>query len=77
MRIKEQETRLILHEHNDDDDDDDDDYDDVPIVYILWDPEPPGTLRACPHSKWDNFTIYVYIYIYIYVYIYILKTNSG
>ena len=25
MRIKEQETRLNLHEHNDDDDDDDDD----------------------------------------------------
>ena len=29
MRIKEQETRLTLHEHDDDDDDDDDDdYDD-------------------------------------------------
>jgi hypothetical protein len=25
LRIKEQETRLILHEHDDDDDDDDDD----------------------------------------------------
>ena len=27
MRIKEQETRLIFHEHDDDDDDDDDDQD--------------------------------------------------
>jgi hypothetical protein len=26
LRIKEQETRLILHEHDDDDDDDDDDH---------------------------------------------------
>jgi hypothetical protein len=26
LRIKEQETRLILHEHGDDDDDDDDDF---------------------------------------------------
>ena len=26
MRIKEQETRLTLHEHDDDDDDDDDDF---------------------------------------------------
>ena len=31
MRIKEQETRLILHEHNDDDDDDDDD-DDICLI---------------------------------------------
>jgi hypothetical protein len=28
LRIKEQETHLILHEHNDDNDDDDDDADD-------------------------------------------------
>jgi hypothetical protein len=31
LRIKEQETRLILHEHDDDDDDDDDD-DEILII---------------------------------------------
>ena len=35
MRIKEQEIRLILHEHNDDDDDDDDNDDDKNVVVIV------------------------------------------
>ena len=34
MRIKEQETRLILHEHGGDDDDDDDDGDDDNDKYL-------------------------------------------
>jgi len=35
LRIKEQEIRLILHEHNDDDDDDDDNDDDKNVVVIV------------------------------------------
>ena len=41
MRIKEQETRLNLHEHGDDDDDDDDD-DDVSCF--------PGAAGSCLSS---------------------------
>jgi hypothetical protein len=22
----------------------------------IWEPQPPGTLRACPGLKWDSFT---------------------
>ena len=36
----------------------------------IWEPQPPGTLRACPGLQWDCFTflcIYIYIYIYIYI----------
>jgi len=35
LRIKEQETRLTLHEHDDDDDDDDDDDFDITMCKII------------------------------------------
>ena len=41
MRIKEQETRLNLHEHDDDDDDDDDDDESIFTVHYT---------TSCKHS---------------------------
>ena len=35
MRIKEQETRLNLHEHDDDDDDDDENFNTLLILYHI------------------------------------------
>ena len=33
----------------------------------IWEPQPPGTLWACPGLQWDCFTLYIYIYIYSYI----------
>jgi len=30
-------------------------------------PQPPGTLRACPGLKWDCFTLLVHVVIFIYL----------
>ena len=54
MRIKEQETRLTLQEHDDDDDDDDDDDKFTNIN------------NYAPNRVLKIQIIYIYIYIYIY-----------
>jgi len=49
LRIKEQETRLTLQEHDDDDDDDDDDGDEIWVQYVLSSVEVGSSLLRNPN----------------------------
>ena len=33
----------------------------------IWEPQPPGTVRACPGPLWDCFTFITDLYINIYI----------
>jgi len=51
LRIKEQETRLTLQEHDDDDDDDDDDYEISLNFTIRWGTRWRSWLTHCATSR--------------------------
>jgi hypothetical protein len=36
---------------------------------VIWEPQPPGTLRACPGLWWDCFLLFITIYKYSYLYL--------
>ena len=42
----------------------------------IWEPQPPGTLKACPGLKWDCFYVYIYVWILRKIIIIILSQNK-
>jgi hypothetical protein len=43
------------------------------VCHEIWEPQPPGTLRACPGLQWDCFIFNIYYYYYYYYYLHALN----